>query len=180
MMLSNKLEQLYQNLDPICEQNVKCPDFVYPSTKTPFEVGNQVSVTFNTNTCFEDILIRNLSIGFEYQGKQHYASGLFANVSERVRKDSEKKEVLRNLGITLITVPYWSNLSLSLYRVSYFDKFLIDAAYLPLQQKNGQICHRDPHLRISQLLQKALKMRLHQSSCQQWYILRELIQPIGN
>lgn len=59
-----------------------------------------------------DFYIPELSIGFEYQGEQHYrvlgASGDSVEPLDLQRnRDQQKKEQCQKLGITLIAVPYW-------------------------------------------------------------------------
>jgi hypothetical protein len=56
-----------------------------------------------------DIYIPSISIAFEYQGEVHYTnSNLLNSDQERIFEiDIEKKNACKNLGITLIEVPFW-------------------------------------------------------------------------
>jgi hypothetical protein len=54
-----------------------------------------------------DIYIPCFQLAFEYQGGHHYNARVTANLSQQQRRDTEKKTACRNLGITLIEVPYW-------------------------------------------------------------------------
>jgi hypothetical protein len=66
-----------------------------------------------------DIYIPSLSLAFEFQGEQHYSEAykkhgnlnenrsFFSNFEQRLKKDEEKRETCKRLGITLIEVPFW-------------------------------------------------------------------------
>lgn len=71
----------------------------YKHEKLRFSSGRQVEL---------DIFIPQLSLAFEYQGKQHYkniyAIGEHRTVQER---DNLKQVLCEKANITLIEVPYW-------------------------------------------------------------------------
>jgi hypothetical protein len=49
-----------------------------------------------------------LSLAFEYQGEVHYISSYsFGNATQRQRHDQIKRDFATQMGITLITVPFW-------------------------------------------------------------------------
>jgi hypothetical protein len=55
-----------------------------------------------------DIYVPSLAIGFEYQGNYHYQTHWSMGNAESVQKRDQEKEVIcKQLGITLIAVPYW-------------------------------------------------------------------------
>eukprot|EP01126_Amoeba_proteus_P043088 TRINITY_DN4706_c0_g1_i17.p1 TRINITY_DN4706_c0_g1~~TRINITY_DN4706_c0_g1_i17.p1 ORF type:complete len:144 (-),score=20.50 TRINITY_DN4706_c0_g1_i17:304-735(-) len=53
-----------------------------------------------------DILITELKVAIEYNGKQHYDNTYFSQPGFRER-DFEKREACERIGITLLVVPYW-------------------------------------------------------------------------
>lgn len=56
-----------------------------------------------------DVYIPSLSLGFEYQGEQHYyQTGLYVLQLDKIQqRDEEKKMACKAAGITLIEVPFW-------------------------------------------------------------------------
>lgn len=65
----------------------------------------------NSGRCIElDIYIPSLNLALEYQGEYHFKTfyyiGEHKTVSER---DSEKKELCKKAGLTIIEIPYWWN-----------------------------------------------------------------------
>lgn len=59
-----------------------------------------------------DVYIPSLSLAFEFQGEQHFATGneekgFFHDLGYRQLKDEEKRSACKKLGLTLIEVPYW-------------------------------------------------------------------------
>jgi hypothetical protein len=62
-----------------------------------------------------DIWIPELSLAFEYQGIQHYRiSNVFESEFLRIqRNDMEKKKACQYHGITLISIPYWWDYTIS-------------------------------------------------------------------
>jgi len=51
-----------------------------------------------------DVYFPSLSLAFEYQGRQHYEHGF---LNHKPACDEEKRQKCKQLGITLIEVPYW-------------------------------------------------------------------------
>ncbi len=57
-----------------------------------------------------DVMLPELALVLEYQGQQHYHSFLFfQNLAAQQRRDTEKAEICRKFGLTLIHIPYWWN-----------------------------------------------------------------------
>jgi len=55
-----------------------------------------------------DVYIPSLNLGFEYQGEHHYHDVHYFGVHQHIRqKDSEKKALCKQHGVTLVDVPYW-------------------------------------------------------------------------
>lgn len=54
-----------------------------------------------------DSFIPSLSLGFEYQGEQHYQLVWLGDAKEQKKRDEEKKSLSFREGISLILVPYW-------------------------------------------------------------------------
>jgi hypothetical protein len=55
-----------------------------------------------------------LSLAFEYQGEIHYfATALFGPASKRKRVDTAKIEDSKRMGITVLSIPFWWDKSLS-------------------------------------------------------------------
>ncbi len=104
------MESLLRAFYPI-ESNARHEDFIYPSTKGSFEIGIYADMIHRLS---EDVFVPSLSLGFEYQGKQHFTSVGFGDTPLHVimRRDKEKKEVLQKLGISLVAIPFWWNKSL--------------------------------------------------------------------
>jgi hypothetical protein len=54
------------------------------------------------------IFAPDLSLALEYQGETHYFSThIFGKASERQRADQIKRKFAKQLGITLISIPFW-------------------------------------------------------------------------
>jgi hypothetical protein len=53
------------------------------------------------------IFLPHLSLAIEYQGVQHYISNLFGSYAIRQRRDQAKLKFASQLGITLISIPFW-------------------------------------------------------------------------
>jgi len=81
---------------------------LFPSHRI-FEEYTHPTLTFATSSKISiDVFVPDLSIGFEYQGAQHYHSSVyFGPVSVRKKRDNEKKREIEGIGLTLIEVPYW-------------------------------------------------------------------------
>lgn len=56
-----------------------------------------------------DIFFSEISLAFEYHGKQHFHDSFRGNLGLQVSRDQEKMEACQNNNITLIVVPYWWN-----------------------------------------------------------------------
>jgi hypothetical protein len=69
----------------------------------------QLNYKFTAKDCMElDIFLPALSLGFEYQGEDHYREHyLIGPVNNRLLKDQEKQQACLDHGITLIQVPYY-------------------------------------------------------------------------
>jgi hypothetical protein len=58
--------------------------------------------------------IPSLSLAFEYQGESHYFSTItYGSSLKRQQMDEIKKDITSKIGITLISIPFWWNKSLS-------------------------------------------------------------------
>jgi hypothetical protein len=55
----------------------------------------------------QKILLPHLSLAIEFQGEHHYFSNHFGSASVRQRRDQAKLRFASQLGITLISVPFW-------------------------------------------------------------------------
>lgn len=63
-----------------------------------------------------DLYVASQKIAFEYQGIQHYIPGPFEKFMplQTVQyRDEIKREACKELGITLIFIPYWWDLNMS-------------------------------------------------------------------
>jgi hypothetical protein len=56
-----------------------------------------------------DVYIPSLALAFEYQGEQHYHSSFHSNVQykQQLLRDNHKMQLCKQLGITLVHIPYW-------------------------------------------------------------------------
>jgi hypothetical protein len=75
--------------------NYRHPKLLYPGTLSSMEL---------------DIYIPSLQIAVEYNGEQHYYDNGY-HQKHNSHRDEVKKAVCQSLGITLLQVPYWWNLS---------------------------------------------------------------------
>ncbi len=65
------------------------------------------------------IFLPDLSLAFEYQGETHYfSSHIFGRATDRQRNDNIKLQYAREMGITLISIPFWWKKSLSALSVT--------------------------------------------------------------
>jgi hypothetical protein len=53
------------------------------------------------------IFLPHLSLAFEYQGEQHYVSNFMGSPDIRQRRDQSKLKFASQLGITVISIPFW-------------------------------------------------------------------------
>lgn len=60
-----------------------------------------------------DIYIPSMKLAFEYQGGQHYLQTTMTSsaLATQQKKDEEKRQMCKQLGITLIEIPYWWDMS---------------------------------------------------------------------
>jgi hypothetical protein len=57
---------------------------------------------------FSKVFLPNLSLAFEYQGETHYfSSHIFGRASNRQKSDNIKQKFITQMGITLISIPFW-------------------------------------------------------------------------
>jgi hypothetical protein len=67
-------------------------------------ISNIISGYLLTNKVF----IPSLQLAFEYQGETHYISNaIYGSASKRQHNDKIKREIAKDEGITLISVPFW-------------------------------------------------------------------------
>jgi len=80
---------------------------LFPSVSSSFR--HKISDEGNYRTEI-DVFLPSLSIGFEYQGEQHYTeTGRVLQELTAIKSRDERKEVLcEKIGISLIPIPYWS------------------------------------------------------------------------
>jgi len=59
-----------------------------------------------------DLFLPELSLAFEYQGESHYHRvAIYGSLRHQQIKDLKKKLWSREIGVTLICIPYWWNRS---------------------------------------------------------------------
>ena len=55
-----------------------------------------------------DIFLPQLKVGIEYNGEHHYHEIPFFGPLEVIqRRDREKQELCQEIGVSLVTIPYW-------------------------------------------------------------------------
>lgn len=55
-----------------------------------------------------DVFIPRYFLAFEYQGEQHYHHHyLYGTTSDQQKRDQDKRDACKEIGITLIEIPYW-------------------------------------------------------------------------
>mmetsp|Transcript_8593 Transcript_8593/g.9577 ORF Transcript_8593/g.9577 Transcript_8593/m.9577 type:complete len:691 (-) Transcript_8593:18-2090(-) len=72
-----------------------------------------------------DIFIPKLDIVVEYQGEQHYKDNIFPeglSTSSRDALDTEKLAICREIGVTVVPIPYWwgDNIDAVIATIRYF------------------------------------------------------------
>jgi hypothetical protein len=82
--MTRMVKQLFPNM--VVKTQYKCTEayFVHSHAKMEF-----------------DVFVPEISLALEYQGQQHFLS------DDVIQRDSEKVNACQQLGITLVTVPYW-------------------------------------------------------------------------
>jgi hypothetical protein len=90
-----------------------------------------------------DVYFPFLQLAFEYQGETHYHStSVFGSASKRQRNDALKRKFASNMGITLISIPFWWDKSVASLEatIHYYRPDLIQATPsgkpIPLQMPN--------------------------------------------
>eukprot|EP01124_Arcella_intermedia_P022228 TRINITY_DN3269_c0_g1_i6.p1 TRINITY_DN3269_c0_g1~~TRINITY_DN3269_c0_g1_i6.p1 ORF type:complete len:532 (-),score=121.07 TRINITY_DN3269_c0_g1_i6:292-1683(-) len=93
-------------------------DFLHPSLYWDVEAGHKMEL---------DIWVPRYQLALEYQGEHHYhdlcsAYGPSGSLALYAQRDERKKQACREMGITLITVPYWwdgskESLNATLYHI---------------------------------------------------------------
>jgi len=87
------LKSTCSSLLPTTSNMVFIEDHHHPSLNGTYEI---------------DLYIESLALGFEYNGKQHYEQqSLFALNREYKKLDEEKRTACSQLGISVISVPFW-------------------------------------------------------------------------
>jgi hypothetical protein len=57
---------------------------------------------------FFEVFIPQLSLALEYQGETHYfTTHIFGRASDRQRADHLKRQFSKQIGITLLSIPFW-------------------------------------------------------------------------
>lgn len=56
-----------------------------------------------------DVYFPDISLAFEYQGRQHYQNVFQGGWAMQQTRDREKREACQQHHITLVLVPYWWN-----------------------------------------------------------------------
>jgi hypothetical protein len=97
-----------------------------------------------------DVFFPNLMLAFEYQGEQHYGRSAFLweETSTQMQRDQLKSEICRNVGITLVAVPYWwdgsrSQLEAAIYKVCYKEESRRSSLELPSISLLAQHCSNE-------------------------------------
>jgi hypothetical protein len=116
------LKQIFPQFTII--DSYKHPDIRFVSTRRPGQL---------------DAFIGDLAIAFEYQGEQHYNLHMWGTQRAEIN-DEEKRNVCRNLGITLIEVPFWwdksqGQLEAAIWRVRP-DLIAVPMSIVPFRDKS--------------------------------------------
>jgi len=94
-----RIFEIVTNLFP--DKNIHV-NFIHPNFR---HFDSKINIQF-------DIFIPQLSLGFEYQGEQHYSNARGNKAIQSIQlleRDKEKRVICKEHGITLIEVPYWWN-----------------------------------------------------------------------
>jgi hypothetical protein len=90
--------------------------FNYPSTEIRYP---------NSDAPMQlDVFVPSLKLAVEYQGEQHFKSQHIYNESNMVQiRDNLKKEACKQLGITLLEIPYWWDQSIESLAATIHKQF---------------------------------------------------------
>ena len=97
---------------------------LFPFVEVNWESRLQLENNTNARRPIElDIFIPSLSLGFEYQGIQHFRDTSRISISNAQKlRDTNKRKLCTLAGITLIEIPYWwsastTNLAIEIRKV---------------------------------------------------------------
>jgi hypothetical protein len=72
------------------------------------QINYKLTTIQNKHSIELDIYLPSFSIAFEYQGSQHYLGlGYSTSLEAQTQRDNQKRRICRELGITLVEIPYW-------------------------------------------------------------------------
>jgi len=60
-----------------------------------------------------DVYIPDLCLAFEYQGEPHYLTSVYGSHKHKQENDERKAGITKDMGITLITIPFWWDKTIS-------------------------------------------------------------------
>ena len=82
---------------------------MFPSHSVQMEyLHPQIKYSGSNRHMLLDIFIPSLSLAIEYQGVQHYGRHyLYGSPSDQQKRDIEKRDQCKQLGITLIEIGFW-------------------------------------------------------------------------
>jgi hypothetical protein len=101
-LFGNRSKRAMQRLLRLCCDKL----FTNYNIKEEYGVGG----TDNNSTVSLDIYIPSLNLALEYQGEHHYNQlNAFGPTSLQQVRDNEKSYICKQLGITLVAIPYWWN-----------------------------------------------------------------------
>jgi hypothetical protein len=66
-----------------------------------------MTLTFSRRKVQLDAFINSLAIAFEHQGERHYGIHTWGHIGRIRQNDTEKMELCKRNGITLLQVPFW-------------------------------------------------------------------------
>lgn len=77
---------------------------------------SDITFSYSNRSIEVDIWVPKCRLAIEYQGRQHYSKKakqrIFEDREEIRKRDTEKKKLCEEHGITLIQIPYWWDKSL--------------------------------------------------------------------
>lgn len=68
---------------------------------------NTSSVSTTTPSIELDFYLPSVKLAFEYQGDQHFEQTFRGDVQNQMERDNVKRQLCKQLGISLIEIPYW-------------------------------------------------------------------------